>query len=138
MTTEILNTLVTGAIWRAEQLDAIGLETESAWTEVSRLEEELARQLPVSAAEGRIARRGAVRAALKAQNFARAQDLVERFAGEDGAPRALRADLREMLKADANGLSEQFPFASKHHKPSEVQMLSNLFLQRGPFWLAAA
>jgi hypothetical protein len=138
MTVEILHTLVSSAIWRAEQLDAIGLETEAAWIEVSKLEEELARLLPASAAEGRIARRGAVRAALKAQDFVRAQDLAERFAAEDGAPRALRADLREMLKADAKGLSEQFPFASKHHKPSDVQMLANLLLQRGPFWLAAA
>jgi hypothetical protein len=45
----------------------------------SKLEEELAKIKPAEDAEGRIARRGAVRAALKANNFARAKELVLRF-----------------------------------------------------------
>ena len=138
MDIDILNTLVTSAIWRAEQLDELGLETSSsAWKEVSELEEELARIMPAKEPEGRIARRGAVHAALKAEDHVRAQDLVQRYAAEHGTPKALCADLRKMLKANAKGLSEQFPFAAKHHKPSDVQMLANQLQQSGPFWLAA-
>ena len=44
MTYDTLNTLVTSAIWRAEQLDELGLETAcSAWIEVSKIEEQLAK-----------------------------------------------------------------------------------------------
>lgn len=139
MEVDILNTLVSGAIWRAEQSDELGLETaRSAWKEVSKLEEEIAKLMPVKDAEGRISRRGAVRAALRAEDPVRAQDLVKRYAAEDGAPRALGTDLRKMLKASANELSEQFPFATKYHKPNDVQMLANQLRKSGPFSLAEA
>ena len=73
MDVNTLNTLVSSAIWRAEQLEDLGLEAaRSAWVEVSSLEEELAKAIPAEQAEGRIARRGAVRAALKANDVARA------------------------------------------------------------------
>jgi hypothetical protein len=134
---DALHTLVSAAIWRAEQLDELGLETPSAWMEVSKLEEELAKIMPVKEAEGRIARRGAVRAALKAKDHVRARDLVERYAAEDGGPKALRTALRAMLKADVKVLSEQFPFAAKHHNPNDVQKLANRLQESGPFWLAA-
>jgi hypothetical protein len=74
---------------------------------------------------------------LKAKDHVRAQDLAERYTAEKGVPRALRTELRGMLEDDAKGLSEQFPFAAKHHKPSDVQMLANQLQQSGPFWLAA-
>lgn len=139
MTLDTLNSLVSGAIWRAEQLEELGLETaRSAWSEVSRLEEELARQIPASAGEGRISRRGAVRAALKAGDLTRAQELVDRFVAQDSAPRTLRVELRKMLKADADGLAEQFPYAARHHKPGDVQRLARLYAERGPFLLATA
>ena len=72
-------------------------------------------------AEGRIARRGAVRAALKSQDHCSRRDLVEQLRWRAGVPKALCAELREMLKADAKGLTEEFPFATKHHKPNELQ-----------------
>lgn len=132
-----LNALVSSAIWRAEQLEDLELDAAvSAWLEVSKLEEELAKVKPAEDAEGRIARRGAVRAALKANDFARAEDLARRFA-EDGASRALCKELRDLLKVEANGLSERFPSASRHHKPGEVLRLAKLLLERGPFLLAA-
>jgi hypothetical protein len=138
MHADALHTLVSSAIWRAEQLDEQGLETAcSAWIEVSKWEEELAKIIPAKEAEGRIARRGAVRAALKAKEPARARELADRYAAEKGVPRALRTELRGMLEEDAKGLSEQFPFAAKHHKPKDVQMLANRLQQGGPFWLAA-
>ncbi|MBI4023440.1 MAG: hypothetical protein HY360_00565 [Verrucomicrobia bacterium] len=108
----------------------------SAWLEVSKLEEELAKIKPAEDAEGRIARRGAVRAALKANDLARAEDLAKRFAAE-GASQALRKELRELLKVESNGLSEKFPSALRHHKPSEVLRHARLLLERGPFLLAA-
>ena len=139
MPIDALQALVSGAIWRAEQLDDSGLETaRSAWSEVSKWEEELAKKIPAKAAEGRIARRGAVRAALKAKNVVRAQDLVERFVAETGTPKELCAELRHMIKEDAKGLFEQFPFAAKHHKLGELQRMATQFLQRGPFCLATA
>ena len=63
MDTDTLNTLVTDAIWRAEELEALGIPASPAWKEVSAIEEELAKAFPVSEGQGRIARRGAVRAA---------------------------------------------------------------------------
>ena len=139
MTVDTLHALVSSSIWRADQLDDLGLETACvAWMEVSKLEEELAKIIPAKETEGRIARRGAVRAALKAADLVRAQALVERFA-KDGASRALRTEFHTMLKEDAKLLSEQFPFAARHHSPSEVRRLANdLVLERGPFLLAAA
>ncbi len=70
MDSDILNPLVTSAIWRAEQLDELGVGTAPlAWSEVSTLEEQLAALLGVCTQEGRIARRGAVRVALKARRL---------------------------------------------------------------------
>ena len=137
MAVDALHTLVSSAIWRAEQLDELDIDSASAWSEVSKLEEELASALPVKEAEGRIARRGAIRAALKAGDHGRAQDLVERFATEEGAPRMLCAELRRMLRADTQELAEQFPFAAKHHTPSDIRKLACHLQQNGPFALVA-
>lgn len=137
MDVNTLNALVSSAIWRAEQLEELELDAaSSAWAEVSKLEEELAKHKPAEDAEGRIARRGAVRAAVKANDYARAEALAQQFA-EDGASRALRKELRDLLKVEANGLSERFPSALRHHKPSDVMRLARLVLERGPFLLAA-
>jgi Arc/MetJ-type ribon-helix-helix transcriptional regulator len=83
--TDTLNTLVTRAIWRAGQLEAEGLSAAQTWAEVSVLEEELAKVLPVSESEGRIARRGAVSAALKAATI-----LALQYWPTDTLPRKLR------------------------------------------------
>ncbi|MGD0361193.1 MAG: hypothetical protein ABSC93_10015 [Bryobacteraceae bacterium] len=45
METDTLNTLVSDAIWRAQELEALGIPTSSAWKEVSVIEEELANKL---------------------------------------------------------------------------------------------
>jgi len=136
MTVDTLHTLVSGAIWRAEQLDDLGLDTLSAWCDVSRLEEEIAKNLPVKEAEGCIARRGAVRAALKAQDYIRAHDLVKGYITEPNAPASLCTELNNMMKVDTNGLAEEFPFAMKHHNPNEFQTEVNWFQEAGPFGLA--
>lgn len=138
MASEALNALVTSAIWRAEQLEAHGIGSASqAWAEVSSVEEELAKTFPISEAEGRIARRGAVRAALKAGDYTRAQELSDSYATEKGATRALKATLREMLAADAREMESRFCFASKHLRASEARQLARHFHEAGAFGLAA-
>jgi hypothetical protein len=94
---DVLYPLVSDAIWRAEQLE--GDAAARAWAEVSILEDRVAHVIPHSDLEGRIARRGAVRAALKAGDPDRAWELVERYAAEPGAPEDLEAELREIVDA---------------------------------------
>ncbi len=137
MTIDTLNTLVSGAIWRAEQLDQMDMEAGSVWMEVSKLEEALAKVLPVKEPEGRIARRGAVRAALKAKQHGRARGLAAQYTAEERAPKSLRADLLGILESDAQALAERFPHAAKHHTPSDLQSCVIHLLAGGPFGLAA-
>jgi len=135
--TDALNTLVSGAIWRAEQLETHGVRPASqAWAEVCSLEEELAKALPVAEAEGRIARRGAVRAALKAGDYARAHALADGYLAEE-APRSLKTALRKILEEDAQAMAGRFRFASKHHSWREAQDLARRFREAGAFGLAA-
>lgn len=136
VSTDLLNTLVTSAIWRAEQLEDHGVgSVPLAWAEVSSLEEELAKALPASQPEGRIARRGAVRAALKAGDFTRAQALTERFLAEKDATRTLRAALRQLLEEDARTLADRFPHAAS--TVAEVRGLARWLQEGGAFDLAA-
>ncbi len=74
MNLETLYPLVTEAIRRAEVLDELGAPgAQHAYLDVSLLEERIANLLPVSDAEGAIARRGAVSAAIAAHEFRRAE-----------------------------------------------------------------
>jgi hypothetical protein len=98
--TDSLNTLVTDAIWRAEELESRGIPSFSAWAEVSSIEEQLAKVHPVSEGQGRIARRGAVRAALKARDYTRAQAVAEGYLAEVNAPESLKTELRNILDED--------------------------------------
>jgi hypothetical protein len=136
--TDVLNTLVSAAIWRAEQLETHGIRPASqAWAEVSALEEELAKALPASEAEGRIARRGAARAALKAGDYPRAHALADRYLAEEAAPRSLKTALRKILDEDAQAMTSRFRYASKHHSLREAQDLARRFREAGAFGLAA-
>lgn len=136
MSTDLLNTLVTGAIWRAERLEEHGIGSAPlAWAEVSSLEEELAKAIPASQPEGRIARRGAVRAALKAQNFDRARLLTESFLADKDVTRTLRSALRQILDDDTRTLAGRF-----HHAAGAVQdarTLARWLQEGGAFGLAA-
>jgi len=138
MSTNALNILVTGAIWRAEQLEEQGIRSAPlAWAEVSSLEEELARALPASQPEGRIARRGAVRAALKARDVVRAQALAESYLAEKGVPETLQTALRGILEVEARSLSDRFRYAAKHYDLGDARHLARWFQQAGAFGLAA-
>jgi hypothetical protein len=136
--TDTLNALVSGAIWRAEQLETHGIPSApQAWAEVSSLEEELAKALPVSESEGRIARRGAVRAALKAGDYTRAQALADGYLSEDVAPKSLKTALCKILEEDTQAMASRFQYASKHHSLREAQGLARRFREAGAFGLAA-
>lgn len=136
MSTDLLNTLVTSAIWRAEQLEEHRVGSASlAWAEVSALEEELAKALPASQPEGRIARRGAVRAALKAGDFAHARVLVECYSAEKEATPALRKALRQLLEEDARTLAERYRHAAK--AVTDARDLARWLHESGAFGLAA-
>jgi len=138
MNAEALNTLVTGAIWRAEQLEEKDVPAVAhAWLEVSVLEERLAQVLPHSKGEGRIARRGAVRAALKANDYDRARLLAEMYGAEKGASRALKAALREMLEENARQAASRYPNAARHYNVREVRDVARHFHEGGAFGLAA-
>jgi hypothetical protein len=133
-----LNTLVTGAIWRAEQLEDRGVESAAlAWKEVSLIEEELADALAVSEPEGRIARRGAVGAALSAGDYARAASLAERYSGEEGAPKDLQSALRKMLDEDDRTLAARFRYAAKKHSVHDARDWADHLRKGGAFGLAA-
>lgn len=141
MNTDIdtLNMLVTGAIWRAENLDELKIETAPlAWLEVSKLEENIANAISAKETEGRIARRGAVRAALKSKDTKRAYRLVEGYTAESGAPAALCSELKKMLKADTEEMWKMFPFAAKHYQTSDAQSIAAQLSAYGPFGLGRA
>ena len=138
MSADSLNALVSGAIWRAEQLEEQRISSAPlAWLEVSSLEEELAAALPASQTEGRIARRGAVRAALKAHDHSRAHALAQRYLAEKEAPKSLKAALCEMLEEDARALAGRFHYAARHHAIDEARDLARRLHESGAFGLAA-
>ncbi len=138
MTTDTLHTLVSGAIWRAQQLEDLGIGTAAlAWAEVSALEEALAKALPETQPEGRIARRGAVRAALNAGDPARAHELARHYGGEVDACDALRGAFQEMLEADARRLTSRYRYAAKRHAWHDARELAQRIRTAGAFGLAA-
>lgn len=95
---ETLYPLVTEAIRRAETLTSLGAPgAPTAWLDVSLLEEEISRILPTSDPEGEIARRGAVRAAVTANQPLRARELVSRFSMEPDVTHALCSELAALL-----------------------------------------
>jgi len=137
METNGLNMLVTEAIWRAEELEALGIQSELAWKEVSSLEEKLAKLHPASEPEGQIARRGAVSGALEASDYARAQALADGYLAEENAPESLKTALREILEEDAQAMAGRFQHASKQHGLREAQGLADRLRAAGAFSLAA-
>lgn len=138
MSIEALYPLMTEAIRRAETLEDLRAPGAcSAYLDVSLFEEKVAEVLPVSLAEGRIARRGAVRAALKARDYARAEELTQRYLAEAEAPEALELALRQMLEEDARTLTDRFRYAAKHHAAPEARDVARRLQQGGAFGLAA-
>lgn len=74
--------MLTEAIRRAEFLEDREADPFDAFFEVAILEEEAAKLVPATDPEGMIARRGALRASLKAHRFRTAKELLERYTSE--------------------------------------------------------
>ena len=109
---DLLYPLVSEAIRRAEALEDLRAPgTFSAYRDVSILEERIAEALPASDPEGALARRGAVRAALVAREFARAQQLVARFLSEPDTDVELKAELLRLLNQTEGSIVDRFPRA---------------------------
>jgi len=137
MDTDTLNTLVTGAIWRAEELESRSIPSTSAWAEVSSLEEDLAKAHPVTEGQGRIARRGAVRAALKSGNYTRAYALADGYLAEANVPESFKIELRTILEEYTQAMASRFQYASKHYSVREAQGWARRLSENGAFNLAA-
>jgi hypothetical protein len=80
------------------EVTAAILELEAAERKVSHFEEEIARLTAPASAEGRAARRGAIRAAVAGKDEKRARALVSRFVAEEGADVGLRGELEAFFQ----------------------------------------
>ena len=91
---DVLNALVTQAIFRAERLSREGsTDAESAYAEVSRYEGALAALHPADDIEGAVARTGAVTAALRAGQYDRARELAARYVADPALSDGRRAEI---------------------------------------------
>jgi len=98
VTIDTLYPLVTEAILRADALEDLGAPgAAQAQLDVSRLEERIAELLPASDPEGAIARRGAVRAAAKAKDYARAKSLADQYLADPDVGHELRDQIATIL-----------------------------------------
>lgn len=145
MDIELLYPLVTEAIRKAEVFDDINAPgARDAHRDVSLLEERIASLLEASSAEGAIARRGAVRAAIAAGDIHRAEELAARFSSQAGMTDALRSELDEMIKDARNSPTDvgtldanRWPLASTRYGLPEIQRFIREFRNQGaplPIW----
>lgn len=127
--------LVSEAIRRAELLEDLGSPgAVPAYLDLSLLEERIAEELPASDPEGGVARRGAVRAAISAREYARARQLVERFLAEPDVGADLRGALIQFIQELENLGAERFPRVSQRHGLVAVRMLAHAYIeQAAPF-----
>lgn len=123
MNLDDLYMLVTEAILRSDTLADLGAPgAAAAYLDVSRLEEEIAKLLAVSDPEGALARRGAVRAALKGGDHVRARSLTDRYLAEPDVTQDLRNDFRRVwdetepvTTVDTEALAQRFPAAAERY-----------------------
>ena len=124
MNIESLYPLVDEKIRRAEilaQMHAPG--AQNAFRDVSLIEEQIAQLLPPTDTEGVIARRGAVRAALAANDFRRAEELTTRFTTEKDAEQSLKQQLIELLKEAQQEVSREIPA-----RPGQVETCKHVLV----------
>lgn len=103
-----LSRAVTDAIVRAEALKPGSWEAESAFREVSELEEAIAATIGTRDVEGEIARVGAVSAALSAREALRAVQLADRYLHDDlsDGARAKLEELRTQVETEISAAEE--------------------------------
>jgi len=134
-TAEELYPLVTEAIQRAETLEDLEAPgVHSAYLDVSKLEEKVAELLPASDPEGVLARRGAVRAAVAAKEFARARMLAERFLADADLDESSQASIRELVEQAERSQAARFPKVAEKFGFQEIHRIAQAFkLQAAPF-----
>lgn len=139
MDIETLYPLVTEAIRKAEVFDGIDAPgARDAHRDVSLLEERIADLLAASTAEGAIARRGAVRAAIAAGDLSRAESLATRFSAEVGTTDSLRQEFDEMVEDAQNSAAHEdqidatrWPRASARYGIADIQRFVREFRGQG-------
>lgn len=116
-----LSRAVTDATFRADALKPGSWEAESAFREISDLEQAIAATVGANDVEGEIARVGAVSAALSAREALRAVQLAERYLHDnlsDGAM-AMLEELRAQAEAEISAAEEPTVFpVSFQRKPA--------------------
>jgi hypothetical protein len=116
MEIQSLYPLLTEAIRRAEIYDEIKAPgARNAYRDVSLLEEQVARLLPASNDEGAIARRGAVRAAIAAEDLDRAEQLAEEYCADSNANASLKRELKDMVKQTSHQKAENPAFVARRY-----------------------
>ncbi len=139
MNLDTLYPLVTEAIRRAEALDELGAPgAQTAYRDVSILEEKIAGLLPVSNTEGLIARRGAVRAAISARDFQRAETLASQFVSDARMPTPALAEF-ERMKTEAlsfiaraqKTMAKQYPSAASRYGIGDILNFAQEFRRQG-------
>jgi hypothetical protein len=112
-TEDELDSLVTGAILRAEVLQDEGSPSAaSAWREVLEYERLLAQITAPTSVEGGVARVGAVFAALAAGDRVEATRLAELFR-EENLPDERRAALERVFSDDLERRGQRFPYLAR-------------------------
>jgi len=112
VTIDRLYPLVTDAIMRADVLEDLGAPgAAEAQLDVSHLEEQIADLLPASDPEGAIARRGAVRAAGKANDHARVRSLADQYLADPDAGQELRDQIAKILADTEDPIGAHHPRA---------------------------
>lgn len=135
MTVNELNMLVTEAILRADALADLNAPTAAdAYLEVSLIEERIATAVPASQAEGAIARRGAVRAAIVADEIARARELASRYLAEEDASPALREEITMLIGEREDVFAAHEPHAAGRYGFAEILRVTRALIEQAdPF-----
>lgn len=97
LTLDELNTAVSLAIVKAEHLPDGSDETKIAWLEVSRIEGEIAKVTHKDEIEGRVARRGAITAAITAGDKKLAEKILTDFISQGNIDPQSIEQVRQLL-----------------------------------------
>lgn len=131
MNLDDLNMLVSETVRRAELLeDLASPSAREAWSELSLIEERLARMQPPESAGGGFARRGAIHAAIKAQNLDRAEALIRDFTSEGETSAKLVVPLKKLVEEELSAFGRRFPFATRQHGIGELRRWSKIVSER--------
>jgi hypothetical protein len=125
MNVDDLNTLVSEAVRRAELLQDLGSPSARlAWTELSILEQQLAKLHAPTTAEGAFSRRGAVHAALMAHDTPAAERLAQQYCAEPEMYPELEASIKALIEQERRAFEQRFPWATEHISAQTIRELA--------------